>query len=165
MKKNNGFTLLEVLITVVILSIGLLGLAGLQATGMKFNHSAYLRSQATILGYDMIDRMRANKAQASGTMSYTIDMTETTSTTSNCETDTSTSPYTAPDSCSPSQIATFDLNRWKSALAAKLPTGDGSIEVDDSSPGRIYIVTVQWDDSRGQETVKQLRIRAELRIF
>lgn len=159
MKKTKGFTLIEVLVTVVVLAIGLLGLAGLQATGMRFNHSAYLRSQATILSYDIFDRMRANKTQAEGTMAYAIDITETKSTTSYCETDAS---HTTPDSCSPSQIAAFDLNRWKSALAEKLPSGDGSILVDDTGSGRIYIVTVQWDDSRGEENTQQLRIRAEL---
>ena len=62
MTKSRGFTLLEILIAVGVLSIGLLGIAGLQALGQRSNHSAYLRSQATALAYDMIDRMRANKA-------------------------------------------------------------------------------------------------------
>src|SRR3569832_663794 len=60
--RQRGFTKLEVLISVVELSIGLLGIAGLQATGQRNNHSAYQRSQATALAYDMIDRMRANQA-------------------------------------------------------------------------------------------------------
>src|SRR3569833_2681867 len=45
--RQRGFTMLEVLISVVVLSIGLLGIASLQATGQRNNHSAYLRSQAT----------------------------------------------------------------------------------------------------------------------
>ena len=57
-----GFTLVEVLVTVVIFSVGLLGLAGLQATGIKLNHSSMLRSQATLLAYDIVDCMRANQA-------------------------------------------------------------------------------------------------------
>src|SRR3569833_497143 len=59
--KQRGFTMKEVLVSVVVLSVGMLGVAGLQATGPRTNHSAYLRSQAPALAYDMIDRMRANK--------------------------------------------------------------------------------------------------------
>ena len=62
--KSHGFTLIEILLAVVVLSGGLLGLAGLQLTGLKSNHSAYLRSQATILTLDIADRMRANRISA-----------------------------------------------------------------------------------------------------
>jgi type IV pilus assembly protein PilV len=64
MKRQSGSTLLEVLVAVVILAFGLLGLAGLQATSVKSNHSAYLRSQASLLAYDMADRMRATRSAA-----------------------------------------------------------------------------------------------------
>src|SRR3569623_448788 len=59
--KQRGFTMIEVLVSVVVLSVNKLDVTGLQATGQRTNHSAYLRSQATSLAYDMIDRMRANK--------------------------------------------------------------------------------------------------------
>ena len=68
MKTNTGFTLIEVLIAMLVLAVGLLGLAGLQATSLKNNQSAYNRSQATQLAYDMADRMRANVA---GVATYT----------------------------------------------------------------------------------------------
>ena len=60
MNKNTGFTLIEVLIAMIILAVGLLGLAGLQATSLRNNQSAYNRSVATQLAYDIADRMRAN---------------------------------------------------------------------------------------------------------
>ena len=63
-KYLNGFTLLEVMIALLILSIGLLGLAALQATSLKINHGALLRTQATFLTYDMMDRLRANRTAA-----------------------------------------------------------------------------------------------------
>ncbi len=65
--RQSGFSLLEVLIAIVITSIGLLGLAAMQATGLRNNHSAYHRSQATVLAYDIADRMRSN---ASSMASY-----------------------------------------------------------------------------------------------
>ncbi|MCP5158556.1 MAG: type IV pilus modification protein PilV [Gammaproteobacteria bacterium] len=61
MRKQNGFTLIEILVTVVVLAIGLLGLAGLQAISLRYNSTAYQRSQATILAYDIVERMRASK--------------------------------------------------------------------------------------------------------
>lgn len=62
--SQTGFTLIEVLVAMLILSIGLLGMAGLQSLSFKMNQSAHLSSQATFLSYDMIDRMRANRKAA-----------------------------------------------------------------------------------------------------
>lgn len=64
MHKQTGSSLLEVLVAVVILAFGLLGLAGLQLNSVKSSHSAYLRSQATLLAYDMADRMRVAREAA-----------------------------------------------------------------------------------------------------
>ena len=58
--KSQGFTLIEMLIALVVLSIGLLGLASLQATSLRMNDSAYFRTQAVSLGYDIFERMRGN---------------------------------------------------------------------------------------------------------
>ncbi len=58
-RRSGGFTLLEVLIAIVVLAIGLLGLAALQLRGLTDTGNAYLRSQATWLAYDVADRMRA----------------------------------------------------------------------------------------------------------
>ncbi|THF64666.1 type IV pilus modification protein PilV [Pseudothauera nasutitermitis] len=62
MNKQTGSSLLEVLVAMLVLAFGLLGLAGLQATSVRSNHSAYLRTQATLLAYDLADRMRAMQA-------------------------------------------------------------------------------------------------------
>ena len=62
--SSAGFTLIEVLVALIIVSIGLLGLAGLQATSVRFNQQAYLRSQAVQQAYDMADRIRANAVAA-----------------------------------------------------------------------------------------------------
>jgi type IV pilus assembly protein PilV len=133
---NHGFTLLEVLIAVVVLSIGLLGIAGLQAVGQQSNHSAYLRSQATVLAYDMIDRMRANQAAVANGDYDSID------TTANNYAD----PGCAGAGCSSSQMAQYDMYDWQQELSTQLPTGNG--KVVGAGSGSIFTVTVMWDDDR-----------------
>ncbi len=65
-QRQYGFSLLEVLIALLVLSIGLLGLAGLQTLGLKFNMQSYQRTQAALLAYDIVDRMRANPVEKNG---------------------------------------------------------------------------------------------------
>ena len=62
--EQSGFNLLEVLVTLVILSLGILGAAGLQRAALQNGHSALLCTQAALYTYDMADRMRANRAVA-----------------------------------------------------------------------------------------------------
>jgi len=59
-KHAKGLSLIEILVTVVVLSIGLLGIAGMQAQGVKYSHDSYARSQATMLANELIERMHAN---------------------------------------------------------------------------------------------------------
>lgn len=127
-QRQQGATLIEVLIAVVVLSIGLLGLAGLQATSVKSNHSAYQRSQATLLAYDIADRMRANRTEAL-TSAYEVDFPS--SSTSNTVSGTQ---------------AQKDIAEWLNNLARTLPDGTGKIEKDDS----LVIIHVRWNDNRGR---------------
>ena len=131
MMKNShaGFTLLEILISLVILAIGLLGLAGLQATGLKNNLSAYHRSQATQLSYDIADKMRANVA---GISSYVSGVPA------------ATTACTTTAGCSAENMAKNDLFEWNASLAAVLPTGTGTI----TQSGSVYTIAVTWNDDR-----------------
>lgn len=61
--KQRGVTLIEVLVTVIVLSIGLLGFAALQMTSLQSGYSSYLRMQASWLAYDLTDRMRASRSE------------------------------------------------------------------------------------------------------
>ncbi len=72
--RQRGTTLIEALVAVVILSIGLLGMAGLQANALKLNQTSLQRSQATILAYTILDQMRSDTAAAK-TGDYDIDAT------------------------------------------------------------------------------------------
>ena len=129
MNKNTGFTLIEVLIAMLVLGVGLLGLAGLQVTSLSSSQSAYNRSQATELAYDLADRMRANIA---GKATYT---TGTAVAKANCLTITG---------CSPTEMAENDLYQWNSAVAATLPNGAGTVTVAAGT----YTIAITWDDNR-----------------
>ncbi len=129
--KQQGFTLLEVLIAVLVLSIGLIGLAGMQMLGVKNNNSATMRSQAVFLTQDISDRMRANIANAG---SYVI--TGTPACGGLCD---------PAAGCSGSALATYDVCRWRTA-AAELPGGVGHITHD--AVNDIYTIRLMWDDER-----------------
>jgi type IV pilus assembly protein PilV len=126
-----GFTLLEVLVALVVLSVGLLGLSGLQATSLRNNHSAFLRSQATLLKTDIIDRMRANRdSAAAGSYDILYDQTPT--------------PVSCVGSCSASQVAQLDLLEWR-AYVERLPGGESEVSVDADG---VAEVKVCWSDTR-----------------
>jgi len=126
-----GFSLLEVLIALLVLSVGLLGLAALQANTLQFNQSAYLRSQATSLAYDMADRMRANREAA-----LNGDYNEALA-----------NPIPACDDVAAGTVVERDLAGWRIALACALPVGNGSVLV----AGGVVTITVQWDETRRGE--------------
>lgn len=141
-KKIKGFTFLEVLVALLILSVGLLGLASLQATGLKTNHNALLRSQATILAHDIADRMRANRpGVTAGNYNFTLPDS------------TAVPDCTDPSSnCNPAQIAAMDIDDWESLLARELPAGTGSV----SCAATDCTVTASWTDSGASSTVSLL---------
>jgi len=118
-RRQAGFTLIEVLVTMLVLSIGLLGLAGLQAYGLGANREAYLRSQATVLAYDMADRMRANRE---GINNLYYDN----------PTAAAVSACTNTTGCDAAQMAQNDMHEWDQMLAERLPSGAGVICVDNS---------------------------------
>ncbi len=142
---SSGFSLLEVMIALFVLSIGLLGLAALQSVALKSNHSAYHRSQATFLAYDVMDRMRANR-NAAMAGNYNIEM-----------------------SANPSgsgTLAANDVSDWvNNHVAQLLPAGDGSINCDNQG---MCLVVVQWDESRAGgtatagEDIAEFELEAEI---
>lgn len=126
-KRTRGVGLIEVLIAVLVLSIGLLGIAGLQARALKNAQSAYERSQAVALTYLMLDAMRANVDQARAG-AYNLGQT--------CNVLSGTS------------LIANDQNVWLQALKDTLgnrETTCGQI----TCLGAVCTVRVTWDDSRG----------------
>ncbi|MGB5408927.1 MAG: type IV pilus modification protein PilV [Thiogranum sp.] len=147
--RSRGFTLIEVLVSMIILAVGLLGIAGLQTMGLRNNQSALLRSQATLCAYDMSDRMRTN---SQGFYADNYDEPASTAVT-NCESTTG---------CSPSEMATNDMSAWSTVLSNTLPAGAGIVCLDstpddgdsNASPacdgtGSTYAIKIWWQDDRG----------------
>lgn len=136
--RQRGFSMVELLVALLIVSVGLLGIAGLQAYGLQANHSAYLRSQATVLAYDALDRMRAN-VDAATAGSYNIDF-----------------------GVSPSgsgSIADSDLSEWTNNIESTLPSGEGKISVDSSG---FATVEVKWLDDRQKQQNQTFEVDTQL---
>jgi type IV pilus assembly protein PilV len=136
MSNNQGFTLIEVLITVVVLAVGLLGLAGLQTTSLKHNQTAYFRSQATQMAYDMADRIRANhdEAKKGGASAYVVGSA------------TAHAGCSTLVGCTATKMAENDLFEWLATLQAALPGGDAVGTVTYNAA--LFSIQVQWDDNR-----------------
>lgn len=133
--KQRGLGMIEVLVALVIISVSMLGLAALQISSVRFNHQAYLRSQATYIAYDIIDRMRANVPEAEAG-SYSVAINDDSNGSTACDTGT----------CSTAAMVTYDINQWLNTVKTELPQGDGTV----SMAGNKVTVTVQWDQSNGQ---------------
>lgn len=151
---EKGSGLIEVLITMLILSIGLMGIGLIQAQTLQNNHSAFLRSQAGFIAYDILERIRANRLSArSGQYATTYGVTHAGA--NNCQT----------SSCTPTQLAGYDLMQWKANLSLTLPSGDGSVsQVATSGSEYIIEITVRWNDDRQSNVLlyKTLSLRSQL---
>lgn len=130
-KYQHGFTLLEVLIALLVLSIGLLGLAALQTTGLRSNQMATMRTLATEAAYDITDRMRANPTGVAAD-EYVIGLTD------------------APADTSATGTALTDLTEWRDSVN-RLPGAGSEItqcDTADGCDGLTHIITVYWDEAR-----------------
>lgn len=136
-EAERGFSMIEVLVSVAILSLGILGIAALQTTSYKYNHGAYLRTVATNEVYAIIDRMRANPVGVSQGNYNALVYTDS-GTTSTCA------------ECTPEQIATNDNIQWSQAIRHALPSGQGSVTFNPSTG--LYDVRVMWDGNRNGAT-------------
>ncbi len=131
-RNTNGFTLLEVLIALLIFSLGLLGMAGLLVVSVQTNHSAFLRSQATFLSQSIADRMRANVSRVwAGDYNKTYPTSDT-------------DPCLSGAACSNSNVAVRDRAIFSDQLKFLLPnaaatmlcTPSGAITVSAARSGK-----------------------------
>ena len=115
--RQRGVSLIEVLMAVLIFSIGLIGLAGLMVMAARSNQAAYLRTQVTFLAGSMADRMRANPVGvwngAYNEAKYPV------TTAKSCDVDTA---------CTPAEVAARDKFAWSTLLSAAVPEPEASIQ-------------------------------------
>ncbi len=125
--KQAGASLIEILVAIVVLSLGILGFSALQITGLATNKIAMDRSYASILAYNILDSMRSNKAAA---------LAENYDRALGAEKPTGTA------------IAEKDVAAWLTAIDDALPSGDGAIDVT-AANGQVTI-TIQWNESKNE---------------
>lgn len=144
--RHAGFTLLEVLVAIVVLSLGLLGLAGLQAASLRNNQVALQRSIAAQQAQDMADRIRANQA---GVAAGAYD---------NLTAVTPGNPGCIATGCTPANLAITDHRQWNLTNAVLLPGGVGEVDCvqgpgnacsNDANLVRTFRITVRWTE-RGE---------------
>ena len=153
-RPPSGFTMLEVLIAIVVISFGLLGLAGLQAFALQNNINATQRTAAIRLANDMVDRMKANYTGVVNNNYHLPASTDYANQVAAC---------ISVGGCTSPQMAQNDAFDWAQGVAANLPGGLGVICLD-STPndgasntdsqcdnlGVRYVVKLWWVDDRSQ---------------
>lgn len=153
MNRQAGATLIEIMVSILVMAIGLLGLASLQINAMKFQKTASQRSEATQAAYDLGERMRSNWVisnvptniaadRAANELKYTFNDEYATS---------STASHAPPNNCKTSicntnQIAANDLQEWLRSLQRRLIGGTGVVVPVAGGVGSTFDVTVMWKE-------------------
>ena len=159
-RSQKGFSLIEVMVAVLIMAVGVLGMAGLQVISLQQNRSSLLRAEALQIGNDLLDRMRANpEGDYAG-----VDFDDAPSALQSC----------VNNACSVDEMAEFDIAQWKCSINSadadgdtyaicatfgipgSLPVGAGAI----SLVGDVHQVSVRWTDGpQGQVQTVTLQTR------
>ena len=133
-----GFTMVEVLVALVVLAIGLLGIAGLLLKSLQSGRTATYRTQAINLAADLADRIRMNRT---ATVGYGTLFEDVEVEVPACDT---------TGGCMDAELAATDLSRWKATLALLLPNGQGQVVVTPplgtGEPDN-YVITVRWTEA------------------
>jgi type IV pilus assembly protein PilV len=129
--RRNGFSLIEVLITLVIMSVGMLGIAGLYVQSMQAVRTSMFRHHAVTLAGDVADRIRANPRAA-------VAYADANGEDNNC--------VLGGANCNPAEMAASDIFLWKAQASESLPGGDVTIVIDEAVMPPSYSITVSWNE-------------------
>lgn len=130
MPKKNGFSLVEVLIALVIMSVGMLGIAGLYVQSMQAGRTSTFRHNAVMLAGDVADRIRANPGAAAAYAGGGGN--------NNC--------VNGGVDCDEAQMAAHDIFLWDQQATDSLPNGDVVVLFDNSVVPPLYTITISWDE-------------------
>lgn len=149
--NQRGATLIEIMVSILVMAIGLLGLASLQVNAMKFQKTASQRSEATQAAYDLGERMRSNWVMGTNPANIAADRTanEAKYTFNDEYLVSSSAAHTPPNNCktatcSTAQIAANDIQEWLRSLQRRLIGGTGVIVPVAGGVGSTFDVTVMW---------------------
>ena len=160
-RRVTGFTLIEVLVSTIILAIGLLGLASMQTLALKDNQDAFFYAQASSLAYEMADRIKANSAAWQGAILP--------SDSSDCSDSCNSIAHT----CTPGQMADYDYCAWKknvvdritvgasaTVTVSPLPTLSPVSAICTDTSGSRRCITVSWGRSKnlGAQTTNRFQL-------
>lgn len=155
--RSAGFTLLEVMIAVSILSVGMLGVASMHLMSLKDNRDAYLRTQAILLTMDMSERMRNNKAQVYDNKYDNIDSSKI----SGAPNLSCFSPTTA--ACTPTNLTEIDKKQWSQKIRATddniplIPKGVGTVTKVAGS-NNIFTISISWQLEKSTASSYSIRV-------
>lgn len=161
--RSRGFTLIEVMVALVVLAVGLLGMASLMVRSQQSNESAYARSQATLLAYDIIERMRTNKLAYSALESRKVSFATQNSAYALSALPTNCAAPATGTQAVGSARAAQDLAQWCASVRTNLPSvvpGQTSIARGTGAEINTYTVNIAWLES-SQDT-QSVRVEAEL---
>lgn len=137
-RRSRGFSLVEVLVAMVVMAVGLLGIAGLYVDGLRAGRSSLYRTTAVTLAADMADRIRAN-ARAGVAYAGSGPGTD-----NGC--------VNGGGNCDAADMAADDWFRWRADLDARLPAGtEASITVATVAPLRTYTIEIRWPEPGNEE--------------
>jgi type IV pilus assembly protein PilV len=141
-RRQSGFSLIEAMVALLVIAVGLLGIAGMQGLAINSNATSRVRSVAALEATSMVSMMRANNAYwgvnaasaavSGGVLGGNATLTGLGTTVASC----------LNAVCSPSAMAASDLQRWAAGLAAQLPQGAGTV-VCTGAP-LVCTVSVSW---------------------
>lgn len=135
--KQRGFSLIEAMVSLVVLSVGMMGIAAMYGQGLAATRTAQLRTQAVNLVADMADRIRVNRL---GGAAY-----------AGAATDNDCGPGGV--ACTPAEMAAHDLFIWNTQVAQLLPNGDTDVTFNGATLPPSYTIQVSWDEV-GQGTIQ-----------
>lgn len=138
-RSQIGASMLEVLISLVLVSVALLGIAGIQVSAIKDSQGSQFRTVAVVLAADISECMQANGIAAVAGQ-YAVGAGVATSSSANC----------AAAGCDSSQLANYNLNQWQAAVAAQLPQGSWQITHSTTGNPSTYTIVVSWIDRRSK---------------
>ncbi len=144
MFKAGGFTIIEVLVSIFVLALGVMGVAGMQLHAMRASHLSGYQTTAVQMAAALADKMRANavsmrKTGANNPFLFTYQASDSVS-----ENDGATTCYGAAE-CNAAEMAVFDINEWQQRLNASLPGARAAVCHDSTPVGEGASKHLTWE--------------------